>query len=183
MSGPARSVTRMVGGLFGSCSASPSANPLRRRVRFDRRSRDRFRHHSPRPRRRDVLIPGSVRRRVPTACLPCARRGDPASDGAIATRLTWLETAPLITMPDTRRSALAPVPSRIIAWTVATAFPTPLVLDDQAPIPSERTQLNRLGRREPDIYGKATLADIETECRRAAGVQPIEFRQSTASRS
>lgn len=42
--------------------------------------------------------------------------------------------------------------------------------------------LNRLGRREPDIYGKATLADIERECRRAAGQQPIEFRQSNSEK-
>jgi 3-dehydroquinate dehydratase-2 len=35
--------------------------------------------------------------------------------------------------------------------------------------------LNRLGRREPDIYGKATLADIETECRQAAAARCSDF--------
>ena len=29
--------------------------------------------------------------------------------------------------------------------------------------------LNRLGTREPAIYGKATLADVERYCREAAG--------------
>jgi len=40
--------------------------------------------------------------------------------------------------------------------------------------------LNMLGKREPGIYGGATLADIEAECR-AAGADlglEIEFRQS-----
>jgi 3-dehydroquinate dehydratase-2 len=36
--------------------------------------------------------------------------------------------------------------------------------------------LNRLGTREPDIYGTTTLAEIEAMCR-AASV-PIEFRQT-----
>ena len=40
--------------------------------------------------------------------------------------------------------------------------------------------LNRLGKREPEIYGKTTLAEIEVMCRDAAGVQAIEFRQSNA---
>lgn len=40
--------------------------------------------------------------------------------------------------------------------------------------------LNRLGRREPDIYGKVTLEEIEDLCRRAAGDRPIEFRQSNS---
>jgi 3-dehydroquinate dehydratase-2 len=40
--------------------------------------------------------------------------------------------------------------------------------------------LNRLGTREPEIYGKATLADIEAMCRKAAGAHPLEFRQSNA---
>lgn len=40
--------------------------------------------------------------------------------------------------------------------------------------------LNRLGRREPEIYGRTTLAEIEAMCRAAAGDQPIEFRQSNA---
>ena len=38
--------------------------------------------------------------------------------------------------------------------------------------------LNRLGMREPEIYGRATLADIEAACRMAAGDRPLEFRQS-----
>lgn len=38
--------------------------------------------------------------------------------------------------------------------------------------------LNRLGTREPDIYGKTTLAEIEALCRRHAGPCAIEFRQS-----
>ncbi len=38
--------------------------------------------------------------------------------------------------------------------------------------------LNRLGTREPEIYGRTTLKDIEKMCRQAAGGQPIEFRQS-----
>ena len=40
--------------------------------------------------------------------------------------------------------------------------------------------LNRLGKREPKIYGKATLAQVEAICRRAAGKWPLEFRQSNA---
>ena len=38
--------------------------------------------------------------------------------------------------------------------------------------------LNRLGTREPEIYGSTTLAGIETLCRDAAGGRPLEFRQS-----
>ncbi len=38
--------------------------------------------------------------------------------------------------------------------------------------------LNRLGKREPAIYGSTTLAEVEQLCRKAAGAQPIEFRQS-----
>lgn len=40
--------------------------------------------------------------------------------------------------------------------------------------------LNRLGKREPEIYGRTTLAEVEVMCREAAGAQPIEFRQSNA---
>ncbi len=40
--------------------------------------------------------------------------------------------------------------------------------------------LNRLGKREPEIYGTTTLAEVESMCRAAAGVHPIEFRQSNA---
>ena len=38
--------------------------------------------------------------------------------------------------------------------------------------------LNRLGEREPEIYGKTTLRQVEAQCRRAAGRYPIEFRQT-----
>jgi 3-dehydroquinate dehydratase II len=38
--------------------------------------------------------------------------------------------------------------------------------------------LNRLGTREPHIYGTATLADIEAMCRQEVLGQPIEFRQT-----
>ncbi len=40
--------------------------------------------------------------------------------------------------------------------------------------------LNRLGKREPEIYGRTTLAEVETMCRKAAGEHPVEFRQSNA---
>ena len=38
--------------------------------------------------------------------------------------------------------------------------------------------LNRLGKREPEIYGTTTLAEIETMCREAAGGWPVRFHQS-----
>jgi 3-dehydroquinate dehydratase-2 len=38
--------------------------------------------------------------------------------------------------------------------------------------------LNRLGTREPDIYGRTTLAEVEATCREAAQGHPIVFRQS-----
>ena len=40
--------------------------------------------------------------------------------------------------------------------------------------------LDRLGTREPDIYGHTTLAQIEAACRKAAGDHPLEFRQTNA---
>jgi 3-dehydroquinate dehydratase-2 len=42
--------------------------------------------------------------------------------------------------------------------------------------------LNLLGRRQPHIYGRETLADVEAECRRAGDELglAIEFRQSNA---
>lgn len=38
--------------------------------------------------------------------------------------------------------------------------------------------LNRLGTREPEIYGYTTLAEVESQCREAASGHPIVFRQS-----
>ncbi len=38
--------------------------------------------------------------------------------------------------------------------------------------------LNRLGTREPEIYGRATLDEVEAMCREAAPDQAIVFRQS-----
>ncbi len=40
--------------------------------------------------------------------------------------------------------------------------------------------LNRLGMREPHIYGSTTLAEIESMCRHAAVSHPVVFRQSNA---
>jgi len=40
--------------------------------------------------------------------------------------------------------------------------------------------LNRLGKREPEIYGTTTLAEVEAMCRKAAAGHPVEFRQSNA---
>jgi 3-dehydroquinate dehydratase-2 len=38
--------------------------------------------------------------------------------------------------------------------------------------------LNRLGKREPEIYGRTTLKEVEEMCRAASPDRPIEFRQS-----
>jgi 3-dehydroquinate dehydratase II len=38
--------------------------------------------------------------------------------------------------------------------------------------------LNRLGTREPEIYGSTTLGEVEALVRTAAGDVPVEFRQS-----
>ena len=38
--------------------------------------------------------------------------------------------------------------------------------------------LNRLGTREPGIYGSDTLADVQAACERRAGGVPVVFRQS-----
>ena len=40
--------------------------------------------------------------------------------------------------------------------------------------------LNRLGKREPEIYGTTTLAEIEAMCREAAGDTPVRFHQSNS---
>ena len=40
--------------------------------------------------------------------------------------------------------------------------------------------LNRLGKREPEIYGTTTLAEVEKICREAAGSHPVIFKQSNA---
>ena len=40
--------------------------------------------------------------------------------------------------------------------------------------------LNRLGTREPEVYGRTTLAEVEAMCREAAGGHPLEFRQSNS---
>ena len=38
--------------------------------------------------------------------------------------------------------------------------------------------LNRLGKREPEIYGTTTLAEIEAMCREAVEKTPLRFHQS-----
>lgn len=43
--------------------------------------------------------------------------------------------------------------------------------------------LNRLGKREPHIYGTTTLAEVEANCRRAAGDRPLVFRQTNSEES
>ena len=40
--------------------------------------------------------------------------------------------------------------------------------------------LDRLGKREPEIYGATTLAEVEASCRIAAEDQAIEFRQTNS---
>ena len=40
--------------------------------------------------------------------------------------------------------------------------------------------LNRLGKREPQIYGTTTLAEVEQLCRAAAGARPIVFQQTNS---
>ncbi len=40
--------------------------------------------------------------------------------------------------------------------------------------------LNRLGQREPSVYGHTTLAQVESLAREAAGEWPIEFRQTNS---
>jgi 3-dehydroquinate dehydratase-2 len=40
--------------------------------------------------------------------------------------------------------------------------------------------LNRLGKREPDIYGTTTLPEVEAMCRAAAGDVPVVFHQTNS---
>ena len=40
--------------------------------------------------------------------------------------------------------------------------------------------LNRLGKREPEIYGTTTLAEVEAMCRVAAGDHPLAFHQTNS---
>jgi 3-dehydroquinate dehydratase-2 len=40
--------------------------------------------------------------------------------------------------------------------------------------------LNRLGKREPEIYGTTTLAEVEGMCRAAAGDMPVVFHQTNS---
>ena len=40
--------------------------------------------------------------------------------------------------------------------------------------------LNRLGKREPHIYGTTTLAEVEASCRQAAVDRPVRFHQTNA---
>jgi 3-dehydroquinate dehydratase-2 len=40
--------------------------------------------------------------------------------------------------------------------------------------------LNRLGKREPEIYGTTTLAQVEANCRSEAYGHAVEFRQSNS---
>jgi 3-dehydroquinate dehydratase-2 len=40
--------------------------------------------------------------------------------------------------------------------------------------------LNRLGTREPEVYGRTTLAEIEVMCRRAGRGRNIAFRQTNS---
>lgn len=40
--------------------------------------------------------------------------------------------------------------------------------------------LNRLGKREPEIYGTTTLVEVEAICRDAAGQRPVVFEQTNS---
>ena len=51
-------------------------------------------------------------------------------------------------------------------------------MSDKAIFVINGPNLNRLGKREPEIYGTTTLAEIEAMCREAAGDRPLRFHQS-----
>jgi 3-dehydroquinate dehydratase II len=38
--------------------------------------------------------------------------------------------------------------------------------------------LNRLGTREPEIYGRTTLSEVREMCQNAVAGEPVEFRQT-----
>ena len=40
--------------------------------------------------------------------------------------------------------------------------------------------LNRLGLREPELYGATTLGQVEEICRASAGDRPVEFRETNS---
>ena len=42
--------------------------------------------------------------------------------------------------------------------------------------------LNLLGKRQPEIYGRETLADVEAACRRVAGEQGLSLRFEQSNR-
>ena len=52
--------------------------------------------------------------------------------------------------------------------------------DDKSVYILNGPNLNRLGRREPEIYGKTTLEEIEAQCRTGAQGHRIDFRQTNS---
>ena len=42
--------------------------------------------------------------------------------------------------------------------------------------------LNLLGKRQPEIYGRETLADVEAACRRVAAEQGLSLRLEQSNR-
>ena len=53
-------------------------------------------------------------------------------------------------------------------------------MDDRTVLVLNGPNLNLLGEREPDVYGNATLSDVESLCREAADLAGlvVDFRQS-----